>query len=150
MPISTSPPNISILRLNLLPKNTPMRLPITDITKDATPMAASGYANELSVLNPVKANDMPTASASILVATASVRITFSLLGLKLSDSSSLKYSFIILTPRNVRSPNAIQWSVCLYVVMKAFCSQPSKEWHHSLKEAEEEAHFEKCFPLNLM
>ena len=87
-----------------------MRLPIIDITKDATPMAASGYANELSVLNPVKANDMPTASASILVATANVRMTFSLLGLKLSDSSSLKYSFIILTPRNVRSPNAIQWS----------------------------------------
>lgn len=73
-------------------------------------MMVMGERIEASEFMPTKAKEMPTAKASILVATASVRTTFKRVGSKQHLSSPLKLSFIIRPPRKANNPNAIQWS----------------------------------------
>ena len=58
-----------------------------------------------------KENDMPTASASMLVAIARVNMTFILRGLKLFFSSSLNESRTMRPPRKNSTENATQWSM---------------------------------------
>ena len=110
MPIKTSPPKNSMRKLNRFPKKIPMRLPVSDMTNDAKPIASSGSVKDTRLLYPVKANEIPTAKASMLVATAKVSITFSRVGSKLHSSMSLKYSRIILMPKKANKPKAIQGS----------------------------------------
>ena len=55
-----------------------------------------------------KANDIPMAKASMLVAIASVTTTFNLVGSKQRLSSLLKLSFIIRPPKKANNPKANQ------------------------------------------
>ena len=66
---------------------------------------------EEKVSIPMKANEMPTAKASMLVAMAKVMITFKLLGSKPCWSLSLNPSLIIRKPKIDNNPKAIQWSM---------------------------------------
>lgn len=65
---------------------------------------------EVKEFIPTKANDIPMAKASMLVAIASVTTTFNLVGSKQRLSSLLKLSFIIRPPKKANNPKAIQWS----------------------------------------
>lgn len=80
MPIAIRiiPPSSSLRRLMRLPKYTPSNCPTIDNIKDTKPMIRIGVRIDASVFIPVHANDIPTANASMLVATAMVKITFSL------------------------------------------------------------------------
>ena len=80
------------------------------MTKEVKPMMTMGERMEVKEFIPTKANDMPMASASMLVAMASVTTTFSLVGSKQHLSSLLKLSLIMRPPRNASKPKAIQWS----------------------------------------
>ena len=97
-------------RLKRLPQNTPIRLPNVEITKEVKPMMTIGERIEVKEFIPTKANDIPMANASMLVAIASVTITFNLVGSKQRLSSLLKLSFIIRPPKKANNPKAIQWS----------------------------------------
>ena len=97
-------------RLKRLPQNTPIRLPNVEITKEVKPMMTIGERIEVKEFIPTKANDIPMAKASMLVAIASVTITFNVVGSKQHLSSLLKLSLIIRPPRNANNPKAIQWS----------------------------------------
>ena len=63
-------------RLKRLPQNTPIRLPNVEITKEVKPMMTIGERIEVKEFIPTKANDIPMAKASMLVAIASVTTTF--------------------------------------------------------------------------
>lgn len=92
---------------NLIPKMSPH----IDMTKETKPMMPTGGRISEQSRMPKKANETPMARASMLVATASVRTTLSLVGSKRSlQSSSLKDARIIRPPRKRRMPKAIQWS----------------------------------------
>ena len=65
-------------RLKRLPQNTPIRLPNVEITKEVKPMMTMGERMEVKEFIPTKANDIPMANASMLVAIASVTTTFNL------------------------------------------------------------------------
>ena len=79
-------------RLKRLPQNTPIRLPNVEITKEVKPMMTMGERMEVKEFIPTKANDIPMANASMLVAIASVTTTFNLVGSKQHLSSLLKLS----------------------------------------------------------
>ena len=81
-------------------------------------MTASTIYNVESFRN---ANDTPTASASILVATASRNITFALIS-AFTSSSPPNDSFIILPPIKSRSTNAIQ---CDHLLTRSAKKLPS-------------------------
>jgi FAD:protein FMN transferase len=57
-------------RLKRLPQNTPIRLPNVEITKEVKPMMTIGERIEVKEFIPTKANDIPMAKASMLVAIA--------------------------------------------------------------------------------
>lgn len=62
-------------------------------------MMTIGERIEVKEFIPTKANDIPMAKASMLVAIASVTTTFNLVGSKQRLSSLLKLSFIIRPPK---------------------------------------------------
>ena len=67
----TPPINSGLRRFTIdLPHITPRMLPNIDITNEHTPMTISGKVSCSIFLYPRHAKDMPTARASILVATA--------------------------------------------------------------------------------
>ena len=107
-----TPPIISGLRRFTidLPHITPRMLPNIDITNEHTPMTISGKVSCSIFLYPRHAKDMPTARASILVATAKSSWLVSFEGSKCDSSSLPNESFIIFPPRKAKRPNAIQWS----------------------------------------
>ena len=107
MIIRTNPPHNSMRRLKRLPQNTPIRLPKVEMTKEVKPMMTMGERMEVKEFIPTKANDMPMASASMLVAMASVTTTFSLVGSKQHLSSLLKLSLTMRPPRNASKPTKI-------------------------------------------
>ena len=76
------PAQSSARRLTRFPKYTPIRQPMMEKMNDTKPMMSTGSRMLRQVSIPVKANEMPTAKASILVATARVRITGKRVGLK--------------------------------------------------------------------
>lgn len=79
--------------------------------KETMPMMMIGVEMVDMDEYPKQAKEMPTARASILVATANNNWVLSLRGLKwCSFSSSSNDSFIILPPRNAKRAKAIQWS----------------------------------------
>lgn len=80
--ISISPPIGSTGMRKRLPKLIPMMYPIKESTEEVIPMIRMGYRIDEKVFNPMQVNDIPTARASILVATANVSITINLAGLK--------------------------------------------------------------------
>lgn len=110
--ISIMPPHSSARKrpAKALPNLTPRKRPNAVIAEDTIPMATRGYISDGSELYPMHEKDIPTARASILVATAKVRITLKRRGLNFLSSSSLNESTIIRTPRKPRIANAIQWS----------------------------------------
>ena len=59
-----------------------MRQPMIEKTNDTMPMIRIGEAMLSQVFMPVQAKEIPTAKASILVATANVRTTNKRVGLK--------------------------------------------------------------------
>lgn len=127
MPTNTRPPNnsagIRILWTYRLPKKSPNR-EIRNVTRAMMAEGVNGSESR-------KANDKPTASASMLVATANVSTTTSRVGFFLEasqqSSSSLKCSTIIFTPNARRMPNAIQWSKCsMYWLKELPAYQPIK------------------------
>ena len=79
-------------------------------TKETMPMMPIGKPMLCQVVMPVQANEMPTARASMLVATAKVSITDKRVGSKWWCASSSKLSFIIRMPKMASKPKAIQWS----------------------------------------
>ena len=110
MAIRIKPPHSSVRRLNRFPQNTPIRLPAIERTKEVKPIIAIGERMDMNEFMPTKAKEMPTANASILVATASVNTTFKLVGSKQHLSSLLSPSFIIRPHKKAKRPKAIQWS----------------------------------------
>lgn len=84
--------------------------------RETKPMMSKGRDNEEIVLKPRQVKEMPTAKASMLVATANTSYVFSFRGFiclasaSSSSSSSENDSLIILPPRNANKPKAIQWS----------------------------------------
>ena len=105
MAIRIKPPHNSIRRLNRFPQNTPIRLPVKDRTKEAKPIIAIGERIDMNEFMPTKAKEMPTASASMLVATANASTTLRRVGSKQHLSSLLNPSFIIRPPRKAKSRN---------------------------------------------
>lgn len=103
------PAHSSARRFTRLPKNTPIKQPAMEKANDTIPIMRMGQ-KMVNVSKPMQAKEIPTANASMLVATASVRMFFIRVGSKCGCSSSLKLSFIIRTPRIKSSPKAIQWS----------------------------------------
>ena len=86
------PPNksgLSRLRIDE-PKRIPKRLPITPNKKLTMPIAHNGKQSSPIEVYPVQAKEMPTASASILVATANTNCVLILVGLKCLSSLSSK------------------------------------------------------------
>ena len=111
MAIRIKPPHSSVRRLNRFPQNTPIRLPAIERTKEVKPIIAIGERMDMNEFMPTKAKEMPTANASILVATASVNTTFKRVGSKQHLSSLLNPSFIIRPPKKAKRPKAIQLSL---------------------------------------
>ena len=82
MPMRIIPAHNSARRFTRLPKYTPMRHPMRENTNDTIPMTRIGKEMLFQVVMPVQAKEIPTAKASILVATAKVKTTSSRVGLK--------------------------------------------------------------------
>lgn len=106
--MSITPPVISAGFEYREPKKFPMATPPKLKMKVVTPIINM----EIQMFTCRKANDTPTAKASMLVATASRNIVFKhVVESGSSDPSSDKASRIMLAPINKRSPKAIQWSI---------------------------------------
>ena len=105
--IKIAPPAISAFDLNLAPNTFPIFTPARDMANVTTPM------NETAVTISMrkKANETPTASASMLVAKASGSICASFTEVSPAGQTSfLKLPTIIFPPRKQSKANAIQWS----------------------------------------
>ena len=104
-----SPPTNSAFDLYFIQNTLPTFTPIADRINVVHPMKVTAQ----TMFTCKNANVTPTASASILVATARANIVFtSKLAFSSSSSSSLDY-LIILIPMIPRRTNAIQWSICV-------------------------------------
>ncbi len=105
MAIKTRPPANSARDLNRVPKKQPTWTPIADKKKVVAAMIEAASI----MLTFRKANETPTASASILVATARGSMA---MGLKegLGQESGSRDSLIILPPMRSKRKKTIQWS----------------------------------------
>ena len=92
--------------------------PAIERAKDVMPMATKGKISDDRVLKPVTPKEIPTAKASILVAMASMSITFMRVGSKQHFFLVSKYSIIMRTPMYDNRPKAIQWSYALIESLK--------------------------------
>ena len=101
------PPTSSAFDLYFAPKMLPMRIPIAERMNVVAPIKLMAG----TILTCKNANVTPTASASMLVATASGSIVIKL-NESLRFSASSRDSFIMLRPISTSSTNAIQWSNC--------------------------------------
>ena len=112
MAIRIMPPHRSALmrRAYRPPNFMPKRSPAIVTANDTNPMTQSGYTRSDASFIPIHTNDMPTASASMLVASAMVNMTFVSSGLKCLFSSLPNDSITMRPPRKSRMANAIQWS----------------------------------------
>ena len=82
IPMSIMPAHNSARRLIRLPQYVPNKQPIMVNRKETIPMMVMGQIIEDQPFIPMKANEMPIANASMLVATAIVRMTGRLVGSK--------------------------------------------------------------------
>jgi uncharacterized protein len=114
--ISKHVPTVESNRINMVWQSMPSQL-VKENKKFIYGVAKpGGRDNEEIVLKPRQVKEMPTAKASMLVATANTSCVFSFRGFiclasaSSSSSSSENDSLIILPPRNANKPKAIQWS----------------------------------------
>ena len=98
------PPASSAFDLYFVPKIFPIFTPANEIKNVQTPIIDA--ADTICTFK--NANVIPTASASILVATASINISFISMDASAFSSSSDNDSFTILIPISPRRINAIQ------------------------------------------
>ena len=98
------PPASSALDLYFVPKIFPIFTPANEIKKVQTPIIDA--ADTICTFK--KANVIPTANASILVATASMNISFTAIVSSACYSSFDNASLTILIPISPRRTNAIQ------------------------------------------
>ncbi len=103
------PPTSSAFDLYFAPNTLPILTPIAERTNVVTPIIET--AGTISTSR--KANVTPTASASILVATARASIVRGEKESLRFSSSFLTASRIIFAPISASSTNAIQWSMFL-------------------------------------
>ena len=123
MAIRIKPPHSSVRRLNRFPQNTPIRLPAIERTKEVKPIIAIGERMDMNEFMPTKAKEMPTANASILVATASVFYHSS------SQKSQKAESYPVV--------------IVFYQMAEPAGTEPSNKGHNGLKESEKECHYKK-------
>ena len=143
MAIRIKPPHSSVRRLNRFPQNTPIRFPAIERTKEVKPIIAIGERMDMNEFMPTKAKEMPTANASILVATASVNTTFKRVGSKQHLSSLLSPSFIIRPPKKSQKAESYPVVIVFYQMAEPAGTEPSNKGHNGLKESEKECHYKK-------
>lgn len=100
------PPANSAFDLNLQPKMPPILMPAAEKAKVVMPMRAA----DKKIFTFKKAKVIPTARASILVATAMTNMVLKAKELLTASSSAAKDSFIMLRPIKNRRIKATQWS----------------------------------------
>ena len=121
------PPHSSERSLRAMPH--PHRMPninpASDKANDTNPMMLIGDRMDAKLQTPRKANETPTAKASMLVATANAATTFSLVGSNsCRQSSSLKDSIIIRPPRKAKMAKS-------YPMVYTFNEMAVKNWRLS-------------------
>ena len=92
---------------------------------------------------PTKAKEMPTANASILVATASVNTTFKRVGSKQHLSSLLSPSFLSFVLPKSQKAESYPVVIVFYQMAEPAGTEPSNKGHNGLKESEKECHYKK-------
>ena len=173
-----TPPQRSAFRRRAKPhpKRMPNVSPIRDRANETKPIMPTGDRMVVTLFMPRKANDTPTARASMLVATASISTTFRRVGSKsCRQSSSLNDSRTMRPPRKARMAQAGRVEVLsaifflerfvhhaspqkgedgkgnpvVYVfdeVAECASAGPSDEGHQCLKKPEEEGHYQHRTP----
>ena len=134
MAIRIKPPHSSVRRLNRFPQNTPIRLPAIERTKEVKPIIAIGERMDMNEFMPTKAKEMPTANASILVATASVNTTFIIVAEPFFYHSSSQKS---------QKAESYPVVIVFYQMAEPAGTEPSNKGHNGLKESEKECHYKK-------
>ena len=123
-----TPPQRSAFRRRAKPhpKRMPNVSPIKDRANETKPIMPTGDRMVVTLFMPRKANDTPTARASMLVATASMSTTFRRVGSKSCQGNPVVYVFD--------------------EVAECASAGPSDEGHQCLKKAEEEGYYQHRTP----